>query len=72
MTKAFIVLDLNDANTYTNDVNIIGIYSSMLNAAKAKQRTMAKAIQEGIEDNTTIGFFEKKIVIKEITLDQIP
>jgi hypothetical protein len=72
MTKAFLVLDLNDTNSYTNDVNVVGIYSSMLNAGKAKQRAMAKAIDDGIEDNSTIGFFEKNLIIKEIVLDQMP
>lgn len=72
MTKVFLVLDLNDTNSYTNDVNVVGIYSSMLNAGKAKQRAMAKAIAEGIEDNSTIGFFEKNLIIKEIILDQTP
>ena len=72
MTKAFLVLDLNDTNSYTNDVNVVGIYSSMLNAGKAKQRAMAKAIDDGIEDNSTIGFFEKNLIIKEIVLDKMP
>ena len=68
----FLVLDLNDDNAYTNGSTVLGIYSTMLNAAKAKQRAMAKAIEEGIEDNQTIGFFEKKITINEITLDKLP
>jgi hypothetical protein len=72
MTKVFLVLDLNDDNAYTNGSTVLGIYSTMLNAAKAKQRAMAKAIEEGIEDNQTIGFFEKKITINEITLDKLP
>jgi hypothetical protein len=72
MSKIYLVLDLNDTNSYTNDVNVVGIYSSMLNAGKAKQKAMAKAIHEGIEDNSTIGFFEKNLVIKELTLDVMP
>jgi hypothetical protein len=72
MTMVFLVLDLNDDNAYTNGSTVLGIYSTMLNAAKAKQRAMAKAIEEGIEDNQTIGFFEKKITINEITLDKLP
>lgn len=72
MTKVFLVLDLNDDNAYINGSTVVGIYSTMLNAAKAKQRAMAKAIEEGIEDNQTIGFFEKKITINEITLDKLP
>jgi hypothetical protein len=72
MTKVFLVLDLNDDNAYTNGSTVLGIYSTMLNAAKAKQRAMAKAIEEGIEDNQTIGFFEKKITINEIILDKLP
>ncbi len=72
MSKVFVVLDLNDTNSYTNDVNVVGIYSSMLNAGKAKQRAMAKAIDDGFEDPSTIGFFEKNLVIKELSLDQMP
>jgi hypothetical protein len=71
MSKVFLVLDLNDTNSFTNDVNVVGVYSSMLNAGKAKQRAMAKAIEEGIEDHSSIGFFEKNLVIKEVVLDQI-
>ena len=72
MTKVFLVLDLNDDNAYTNGSTVVGIYSTMLNAAKAKQRARATAIEEGIEDNQTMGFFEKKITINEITLDKLP
>ncbi len=72
MSKVFVVLDLNDTNSFTNDVNVVGIYSSMLNAGKAKQRAMAKAIDDGFEDPSTIGFFEKNLVIKELSLDQMP
>jgi hypothetical protein len=72
MSKVFVVLDLNDTNSYTNDVNVVGIYSSMLNAGKAKQRAMTKAIEEGIEDPSFIGFFEKNLVIKELVLDSMP
>jgi len=32
MSKIFVVLDLNDTNSYNNEVNIVGVYSSMLNA----------------------------------------
>lgn len=72
MSKIYLVLDLNDTNSYTNDINVVGIYSSMLNAGKAKQKAMANAINEGIEDHSTIGFFEKNLIIKEITLDVMP
>jgi len=72
MSKVFVVLDLNDTNSYTNDVSVVGIYSSMLNAGKAKQRAMAKAIEDGIEDQSSIGFFEKNLVIKELVLDSMP
>lgn len=72
MSKIYLVLDLNDTNSYTNSVNVVGIYSSMLDAGKAKQKAMANAIDEGIEDHSTIGFFEKNLIIKEVILDQMP
>jgi hypothetical protein len=72
MTKTFIVLDLNDTNSYTNSVNIVGVYSSMLDAGKAKQKAMRKAMDEGIEDKSTIGFFEKNLIIQEVILDKQP
>lgn len=72
MSKIFVVLDLNDTNSYNNEVNIVGVYSSMLNAGKAKQQAMRIAIDEGIEDHSSIGFFEKNLVIKEMNLDQLP
>jgi len=72
MTSAFIVIDLNDTNSYNNNVNVVGVYTTMLNAGKAKQRAMAKAIREGIEDNSTMKFFEKNLIIKEISMDIMP
>jgi len=72
MIKSFVVLDLNDTNSYTNNVNVVGIYSSMINAAKAKHLAMRKAIDEGIEDDSTIGYFEKNLIIREMFLDQMP
>jgi hypothetical protein len=72
MTKTFIVLDLNDTNSYTNTVNIVGVYSTMLDAGKAKQKAMRKAMDEGIEDKSTIGFFEKNLIIQEVILDKQP
>jgi hypothetical protein len=72
MTKTFIVLDLNDTNSYTNSVNIVGVYSSMLDAGKAKQKAIRKAMDEGIEDKSTIGFFEKNLIIQEVVLDKQP
>lgn len=72
MSKIFLVLDLNDTNSFTNNINVVGVYSSMLNAGKAKQKAMANAINEGIEDHSTIGFFEKNLIIKELTLDIMP
>jgi len=33
---------------------------------------MRNAIDEGIEDHSSIGFFEKNLVIKEMSLDQLP
>jgi len=72
MTKTFIVLDLNDTNSYTNTVNIVGVYSTMLDAGKAKQKAMRKAMEEGIEDKSTIGFFEKNLIIQEVILDKQP
>ena len=72
MTKTFIVLDLNDTNSYTNTVNIVGVYSTMLDTGKAKQKAMRKAMDEGIEDKSTIGFFEKNLIIQEVILDKQP
>lgn len=72
MTKTFIVLDLNDTNSYTNSVNIVGVYTSMLDAGKAKQKAIRKAMDEGIEDKSTIGFFEKNLIIQEVILDKQP
>lgn len=70
--KTFVVLDLNDTNSYTNSINIVGAYSTMLNAGKAKQLAMRRAMDEGLEDASTIGFFEKNLIIKELELDKMP